>query len=345
MAYSSDCFGTNSVASGNVVLGHTNINGKTNDASTNVYMIGRNLKAEGNASQQMVLGFGNRTTYIDNTTPIITFGTSTSVNTRPSIAMFGDPGEANQASNLVIGGDAGRAGTSYTYQDGIGSGCLIFADNSTYSKAPTATIPNAVSLYIGDRSIDGTNGVVGGKGLIIKGENSGRTFISDRVGINVSHNSAKDSQINEGVEAGLHIYGEGNTNATSALRAENSDGDVLLEVKNDGNVEFGGQVYAPYNTLTDGATITPDFNDSNNMIVTLAGNRAMANPSNLKDGASYTVIVKQDATGSRTLSFGTAFKWAGGTAPTLSTGANAVDILTFISDGTNLYGSFVGDFQ
>ena len=233
MAYSSDCFGVDSVAGGNVVLGHTNINGKTNDASTNVYMIGRNLKAEGNASQQMVLGFGNRTTYIDNTTPIITFGTSTSVNTRPSIAMFGDPGEANQASNLVIGGDAGRAGTSYTYQDGIGSGCLIFTDNSTYSKAPTATIPNSVSLYIGDRSTDGNNAVVGGKGLIIKGENSGRTFISDRVGINVSHNSAKDSQINEGVEAGLHIYGEGNSNATSSVKVENSDGNVAIEVLND----------------------------------------------------------------------------------------------------------------
>jgi len=124
-----------------------------------------------------------------------------------------------------------------------------------------------------------------------------------------------------------------------------ADFSSVVEYDADGNIAFDGQVYAPYNTLTDGATITPDFNDSNNMIVTLAGNRAMANPSNLKDGASYTVIVKQDATGSRTLSFGTAFKWAGGTAPTLSTGANSVDILTFISDGTDLYGSFVGDFQ
>jgi hypothetical protein len=233
MSYSSDCFGTNSVASGNVVIGHTNINGKTNDASTNVYMIGRNLKAEGNASQQMVLGFGNKTTYIDNTTPIITFGTSTSVNTRPSIAMFGDPAQSNKASNLVIGDDAGRAGSAYTYQDGVGSGCLVFADSSTGTKAPSVDIPNAVSLYIGDRSYDGLNATVGGKGLIIKGENSGRTYISERVGINVSHNSAKASQLNEDVEAGLHIYGEGNSNATSSVKVENSDGNVAIEVLND----------------------------------------------------------------------------------------------------------------
>ncbi len=234
MAYSSDCYGVDNVAGGNVVIGHTNINGKTDDASTNVYMIGKNLMAEGNSENQMILGFGNKTSLIDNTAPIITFGTSTYVQTRPSIAMFGDPGESNQATNLVIGGDAGRAGTSHTYQDGIGSACLIFADNSYYTKAPSVNVPNAVSLYIGDRSYDGNNATVGGKGLIIKGENSGRTYISERVGINVSHNSAKNSQINEDVEAGLHIYGEGNSDTTSALKAENSDGDVLIEVKNNG---------------------------------------------------------------------------------------------------------------
>jgi hypothetical protein len=64
----------------------------------------------------------------------------------------------------------------------------------------------------------------------------------------------------------------------------------------------------------------------------------LSNPSNLQAGASYTLIVKQDATGSRTLAYGTSYKWPGGTAPTLSTAANAIDVLTFISDGTNMYG-------
>lgn len=93
----------------------------------------------------------------------------------------------------------------------------------------------------------------------------------------------------------------------------------------------------PAGTLTDGASIAWNAAAVQQGAVTLAGNRALANPSNLTAGA-YALIVKQDATGSRTLSFGTAYKWPGGIAPTLSTGANAVDILSFLSDGTNMYG-------
>ena len=47
--------------------------------------------------------------------------------------------------------------------------------------------------------------------------------------------------------------------------------------------------------------------------------------------------VIQDATGSRTISWNSVFKWASGTAPTLSTAASAKDFFTFRSDGTNLY--------
>ena len=61
--------------------------------------------------------------------------------------------------------------------------------------------------------------------------------------------------------------------------------------------------------------------------------------------ATYVLIVKQDGTGSRTLSYGSEYKFPGGTAPTLSTGANDVDVLCFVSDGTNLYGSALLDFS
>ena len=102
---------------------------------------------------------------------------------------------------------------------------------------------------------------------------------------------------------------------------------------------FIGQAYSPTATLTSAATITPDFTNGNTYKVTLAHNAALANPTNPKDGATYTIIVTQDGTGSRTMSFGANYKWSGGTAPTLSTAGNAVDILTFISDGTNMYGT------
>ena len=82
--------------------------------------------------------------------------------------------------------------------------------------------------------------------------------------------------------------------------------------------------------LTDGATITPDFSLANNFSVTLGGNRTLANPTNLVAGQSGVIFITQDATGSRTLAYGTYWKFPGGTAPTLTTTASAVDVLVYV---------------
>jgi hypothetical protein len=96
--------------------------------------------------------------------------------------------------------------------------------------------------------------------------------------------------------------------------------------------------------LTDGATITPDFAVANNFSVTLGGNRTLANPTNLTVGQSGVIKVTQDATGSRTLAYGSNWDFAGGTAPTLTTTANAVDILAYYVDGaSNITTRFIGD--
>lgn len=81
--------------------------------------------------------------------------------------------------------------------------------------------------------------------------------------------------------------------------------------------------------LTDGATITPDFALSNNYEVTLAGNRTLANPTNLVAGQSGVIKIAQDATGSRTLAYGSYWKFEGGSAPTLTTTASAIDDLVY----------------
>jgi len=81
--------------------------------------------------------------------------------------------------------------------------------------------------------------------------------------------------------------------------------------------------------LTDGATITPDFAVANNFSVTLGGNRTLANPTNLTAGASGCIWITQDGTGSRVLSFGSQWDFTGGTAPTLTTTAAAVDCLAY----------------
>ena len=83
-------------------------------------------------------------------------------------------------------------------------------------------------------------------------------------------------------------------------------------------------------TLTDGATITPDFANTNNFTVTLGGNRTLANPSNLVAGQSGSIFIVQDGTGSRTLSWGSYWDFVDATAPTLTTTAAAVDRVDYV---------------
>jgi hypothetical protein len=97
-------------------------------------------------------------------------------------------------------------------------------------------------------------------------------------------------------------------------------------------------------TLTDGTTITPDFAATNNFQVTLAGNRTLANPTNVVAGQSGVIKVTQDATGSRTLAYGSSFDFAAGAAPVLTTTANAVDLLVYYADtSTNITVRLIGD--
>jgi hypothetical protein len=96
-----------------------------------------------------------------------------------------------------------------------------------------------------------------------------------------------------------------------------------------GKVTVSGNAVGVVVALTDGATITPDFSAANYFSVTLGGNRTLANPSNQTAGQSGTIVITQDGTGGRTLAYGSNYKFAGGTVPTLTTTAGAVDTLVY----------------
>lgn len=99
-------------------------------------------------------------------------------------------------------------------------------------------------------------------------------------------------------------------------------------------------------TLTDAATVTPDFAVANNFSLTLGGNRTLANPTNLVAGQSGVIRIAQDATGSRTLAYGSAWKFASGTVPTLTTTANAVDVLAYyVESSTRITARLIGDVR
>jgi hypothetical protein len=94
--------------------------------------------------------------------------------------------------------------------------------------------------------------------------------------------------------------------------------------------------WAANTALTDAATVAWNTTNQVATFTFVSSNRTMGAPTNLKNGAFYALAVIQNA-GSNTLTWNAVFKWAGGTAPTLSTAAGAKDYFVFRSDGTNLY--------
>ena len=87
-------------------------------------------------------------------------------------------------------------------------------------------------------------------------------------------------------------------------------------------------------TLTDQATITWDASTQDVCKVTLGGNRTMAAPTNNTTGQFISILVIQDGTGSRTLTWNAVFEFASDTAPTLTTTANLGDIFVFRYNGS-----------
>jgi hypothetical protein len=90
-------------------------------------------------------------------------------------------------------------------------------------------------------------------------------------------------------------------------------------------------------TITSG-TIPWDLSQNQVATLTVSTNATMNTPTNPQAGSTYVMIVTQGTGGSNTLSFSTAYKFVGGSAPVLSTGSAQVDVLSFVSNGTVLYG-------
>ena len=94
------------------------------------------------------------------------------------------------------------------------------------------------------------------------------------------------------------------------------------------DVSLGSRIYQDLTTETDGATVTLDWSTGNQGIVTLGGNRTLAF-SNLQTGQRYTLWIKQDGTGTRTLTWPAYMIWDGGSAPTLATTGGNYDCIVF----------------
>ena len=126
----------------------------------------------------------------------------------------------------------------------------------------------------------------------------------------------------------------GSVNGTTVGASTASTG-AFTTLSASGTATFSGAMSATANAymaidaLTDASTIAVDMSVGNNFSVTLGGNRTLGNPTNLTAGQSGVIFITQDGTGSRTLAYSSYWDFPSQTAPTLTTTANAVDVLVY----------------
>ena len=173
---------------------------------------------------------------------------------------------------------------------------------------------------------------------------AGGTFTGD-----ISLDNQKDLRFEEATANGDHYVAfqapaSIASNVTWTLPASDSSGSQVLQSNGSGTLTWAsagdatlagsnswtGPQRGSIDALTSSANITINMGTGNNHSVTLAHNTAFENPSGQVAGQSGSIFITQDGTGSRTASWEGNWKWKGGTAPTLSTAAGAVDRVDYI---------------
>ena len=218
---------------------------------------------------------------------------------------------------------------------------------------PSATGP-ALKIVRGDIEINNSIKIEAGNGQNLQIYHDG----ANAAIVNNTGHLLINSPLNSRTE--LSISGSSAAAQFKVRRVNGAAVDTLLQIQGDGNIFVGsgslgstsflhnmsGQriqgvhVASNLQVIADAATLNWNMDLGSVMKVTLGGNRTMAAPTNHVAGGTYTAIINQGAPGNRTMTWNAVFKFAGG-SKTLTTTANATDVATFVSDGTNLYGQLI----
>jgi hypothetical protein len=228
----------------------------------------------------------------------------------------------DSADKLVIG-DGSTVGTNsiLTLTDDtvtVGDGAAV--DTSIVYDG------NAKDFYVGlddsaDKLVVGVGSTVGTNSILTLDDDS--VTVGDGAAVDtklVFDGNAQDFYIGLDDSADDLVVGLGSTVGTTPAFAIDSNSLTTFS-----KAAIGSTDTDTSNT----GSVTLDFQANQNFILTFTGNVTLANPSTETVGQSGVIVCIQDGTGSRTLSLGTDYETAGGAGITLSTGANAVDVIPY----------------
>ena len=241
--------------------------------------------------------------------------TTITVGATSSVALTENQGSADQSRSAVleIAGTVGGAHTSIFVYLPAGA-------------AKTYAIKNAVSA-----NTTASDAVI----LRVAGQTQNVTIPTGGVGYFFTNGTSVDSLNAAGFSAITTTQADAKYVALAGSQTVTGAKTFTSAVTMTGNAAFTGsvQVSTAVNvntvTLTDAASIVPSFDAGNTFVVTLGGNRTLAAPTSANIGQTGSIRIIQDATGSRTLSYNSAYQFVSGSAPTMDTSAGAQSILVF----------------
>lgn len=180
-------------------------------------------------------------------------------------------------------------------------------------------------------------------------------IVSDGGALGINNDAEQDVRLFENAAAGetkeLKIYGYRTSDSLLSLdigvgvdAADTASFDGVSYYQFDGELNTVSQ-YGTMQTATGDGTTTIDWGVGNFMYFTFGAQNDTFTFTAPANKGRIILVLKQDGTGSRLATWPGTVLWPGNVAPTLSTGANEVDIVSLFYDGTNYFGVANYDFS
>ena len=295
-------------------------------------------------------------------TYVLTADSSTASGLTWSAPTTGDITGVTAGTNIGGGGTSG----SVTVNLAIDAAVDVGADGSGVDMTWHSATSGDYAMWDASEEkliIEGTNGataldvtdgnvVIGDGTLTIGSDGAGEdvVFYSDTAGDNFTWDSSAKKLIITGTDSSTALdVADGNVSITDGLTVT---GTTALSTTGFGDATVSKAMMKDYSETTNaiGATSASeaiDLEAGNVVTATLSvatTTFTFSNPIASDDCSSFTLILTQDGSGSRAVTWPGAVDWAGGTAPTLTTTAAGKDIFTFLTvdAGTTWYGFTAG---